>query len=173
MPTHRLRPVTANDADLLLRLYASTRADELALTPWPEAQRQAFVRQQCAAQAAHYQAHWPDARHAVIEAERDGAYQPAGRLWWYPRAEVLHVLDITLLPAWRGQGLGADCLHQLMAEAAGTGRAVTIYVEAGNPARRLYDRLGFAPVGQPEGIHQRMAWRPAVAETQEICNEQA
>lgn len=173
MPAHRLRPVTADDAALLLRLYASTRADELAMTPWPADVREAFVRQQCAAQAAHYQAHWPDALHAVIEAEAGGTHQPAGRLWWYRRSDVLHVLDITLLPDWRGLGLGAACLRQLMAEAAGTGRAVSIYVEAGNPARRLYDRLGFAPVGEPEGIHQRMAWRPAVAEPLEICNEQA
>ena len=173
MPAHRLRPVTADDADLLLRLYASTRADELALTTWPEAVRAAFVRQQCAAQAAHYQAHWPDAEHAVIEAEQDGVHLPVGRLWWYQRHDLVHVLDITLLPAWRGQGLGASCLRQRMAEAAGSGRTVSIYVEAGNPARRLYERLGFVPVGEPEGIHQRMAWRPAVAATVEICDEQA
>ncbi len=169
-----LRPVTPADADFLLRVYASTRADELALTGWTAAQCDAFVRQQSQAQALHYQAHWPDAEHSVLEAGEGGRRQAAGRLWLHRGAQAVHVLDIALLPEWRGQGLGGRCLRQLMAQAESAGQALTIYVELTNPARRLYERLGFGAVGPPEGVHQFMHWHGAVAQSSvEICHEQA
>ena len=83
------------------------------------------------------------------------------------------VNDIALLPEWRGQGLGHQVLQHLMTEARAQGRSVTIYVEAGNPARRLYDRLGFLPEGQREGVHQFMRWHHINSEALESCNEQA
>ena len=168
-----LRPATAADDDFLRTVYASTRADELALTGWDAAQCEAFVTMQYRAQAAHYQAHWSDAALSVIVARQGGVAQNAGRLWLHQRAEAIHVLDIALLPAFRGRGLGTQCLQALMQQAATRGRALTIYVEAGNPARRVYDRLGFWPVGQPQGMHQRMAWRQIVTQSRETCDEQA
>jgi ribosomal protein S18 acetylase RimI-like enzyme len=83
------------------------------------------------------------------------------------------VLDIALLPERRGQGLGTRVLQQLMADTAAEGRALTIYVEAGNPARRLYDRLGLEPVGEPDGLHQFMRWRGVRTTSLETCDEQA
>jgi ribosomal protein S18 acetylase RimI-like enzyme len=168
-----LRPVAPADAAFLLRVFAGTREDELALTNWDETTRDAFVRSQARAQAAHYQAHWPDAEHSVIVLQQSEASQDVGRLWLYRRAQAVHVLDIALLPEWRGQGLGRQVLQHLMVEARAQGRAVTIFVEAGNPARRLYDRLGFLPEGQPEGVHQFMRWHHINSETLESCNEQA
>jgi ribosomal protein S18 acetylase RimI-like enzyme len=166
-----LRPAGPADADFLLRVYASTREDELAQTGWDAAMRQAFVRQQWQAQARHYQQHWPQAEHGVISVRRGAALHPAGRLWLDRRAEALHVLDISLLPEWRGQGLGGAVLRQLMA--GPTGGAVSIYVETHNPARRLYDRLGFQPVGQPDGVHQFMRWHAVTTQALEGCDEQA
>lgn len=168
-----LRPVTAADAAFLLQVFASTRADELALTGWPPAQCDAFVRQQAAAQARHYQAHWPQAEHTVITLHQDGQAHDAGRLWLDRRGDAVHVLDIALLPAWRGQGLGGRVLRRLMADAAAQGQALTIHVEAGNPARHLYDRLGFRPVGHPDGVHQFMRWHAAETTRLEHCDEQA
>lgn len=168
-----LRPARDADGTFLLQVFASTRADELALTGWSVPQCEAFVRQQAAAQAAHYLAHWPDAEHAVITVHEDGVSRDVGRLWLHRRTDAVHVLDIALLPAWRGQGLGARVLRQLMVDAAADSRALTIYVEAGNPARRLYDRLGFGPVGEPEGVHQFMRWRHADTPSLESCDEQA
>ncbi|MFK9714769.1 GNAT family N-acetyltransferase, partial [Escherichia coli] len=77
-----------------------------------------------------------------------------GWLWLDDRAEGLHILDISLLPAWRGRGLGTRCLTALAA--ANEGRALSIQVEIHNPARRLYERLGFAADGAPEGLYQAM-----------------
>jgi RimJ/RimL family protein N-acetyltransferase len=168
-----LRPVAAADAAFVLRVFASTRAEELTLTGWPSPQCDAFVHQQATAQARHYQAHWPQAEHMVITLHRAGTAQDVGRLWLDRRGAAVHVLDIALLPAWRGQGLGGRVLRRLMADAAAQAQALTIYVEAGNPARRLYDRLGFRPVGDPDGVHQFMRWQPVETTLLEQCDEQA
>lgn len=158
---HRLRPATPGDRASLLAVYASTRTDELALTGWPPAQCQAFITMQFDAQWRHYSQHHPQALCQLIVADGAAAGTCLGRLWVDRGADRLHVLDISLLPTARGQGIGSTLLRQLMAEAQQRGVALTISVEVHNPARRLYARLGFQPRGEPQGIHQRMAWQPA------------
>ena len=174
--TVSLRPATAADAGFLLRVYAATRADELALTGWDAATCAAFVRMQFQAQDAHYRRHWPAAQQSVLLVQTEAGAEPVGRLWLDRGVHALHVLDIALLPAWRGIGIGSLCLRGLMAEAARRGQTLTVLVEQGNPARHLYARLGFEALGPPQGWHQRMAWRQAPRGPlagKEACDEQA
>ena len=168
-----LRPATAADDAFLQRVYAGTRADELALTDWDAAQREAFVAMQYRAQATHYRAHWPDARQSVLTATISGMQHDVGRLWLHLRPGAIHVLDIALLADYCGLGIGSACLLDLMAKAGASDRAVTLSVETANPARRWYDRLGFVPVGELQGAHQRMSWQRVATEHKEICDEQA
>lgn len=164
-----LRPVVPADQALLLRIYRSTRADELAQTGWDEAVCERFVQMQFDAQRRHYTQQRPRAEHSiVIWRDAAGVAHEVGRLWVDREGDTLHVLDIAVLPAWRGQGIGTRCLRRLMNEAQERGLALTIYVEHGNPARRLYERLGFMSNGEPVGIHQRMQWHH-----EETCDEQA
>ncbi|RZJ06664.1 MAG: N-acetyltransferase [Rubrivivax sp.] len=149
---YRLCPATPADDSWQLAIYASTRADELVLAGWPPAQCEAFLRQQHEAQQRHYKTHFPRSVCYLILVGDD----VAGRLWLDERGERLHILDIALLPAWRGQGVGTRCLRALI----GQGRALGIQVELHNPARRLYERLGFVPDGEPQGLHQPL-FRPA------------
>lgn len=167
-----LRPVETADEALLLQVYASTRAEELALTPWDAATRDAFVQMQAQAQARHYQAHWPGAEHKIITLTLGSTRHDVGRLWFDWRLGTVHVLDLTLLPAWRGQGIGTQVLQHLMEDARARGLALTIYVEAGNPARHLYERLGLRPVGPPSGVHQFMRWKATPTHLMETCDEQ-
>ncbi|MBW8843525.1 MAG: GNAT family N-acetyltransferase [Burkholderiales bacterium] len=146
--------VTPVDDGWQLAIYAGTRADEMALTGWPPAQCDAFVAQQHRAQQQHYARHFP---RSVCQLILVGD-AVAGRLWVDARADRLHILDIALLPGWRGRGLGTHCLQAL---AAG-GRPLGIQVEVHNPARRLYERLGFVAEGEPQGLHQAM-FKPAGA----------
>ncbi len=44
--TISLRPITAEDVDFLYRVYASTRADEMKLVDWDDAQKRAFLEMQ-------------------------------------------------------------------------------------------------------------------------------
>jgi predicted GNAT family acetyltransferase len=55
-------------------------------------------------------------------------------------------MDISLLPAHRARGLGTAILGELAAEADAAQRGLSIHVECTNPARRLYERLGFVAV---------------------------
>jgi ribosomal protein S18 acetylase RimI-like enzyme len=138
-----LRPATGADKALLRDVYASTRADELALVRWSAAEKDAFVRQQFYAQDAHYRDNYTNASFDVIEL--DG--QPAGRIYVARWDEEIRIMDLALLPEHRGKGIGTQLLRDLLDEGARTGKRVSIHVEKNNPALRLYARLGFARVG--------------------------
>jgi ribosomal protein S18 acetylase RimI-like enzyme len=53
------------------------------------------------------------------------------------------MVDIAILPPWRGRGVGGALLRALQDEARAAVRPLTIHVERMNPAMRLYERLGF------------------------------
>lgn len=150
-----LRAVTAADEAFLLSVYASTRAGEMKLVPWTAEQKEAFVKMQYAAQKQHYQAMHPAASHDIICV---GETQ-VGRVYVDRKVEELHILDITVLPEFRGRGTGQTVLRRLMDEAGADGKAVTIYVESFNPSLRLFERLGFQKERE-EGF-QLLLKRPA------------
>ncbi|MDG0855621.1 GNAT family N-acetyltransferase [Roseateles puraquae] len=151
---YRLRPASPADEPWQLAIYASVRADELAALGWPADDRDAFIALQHRAQQQHYRQHFPQAACDLILVN-DAV---AGRLWVDSRPDRLHILDIALLPAFRAQGLGTRCLRTLAAQAAASGRHLSIQVEVHNPARRLYERLGFAAEGEVQGLYQAMLW---------------
>jgi ribosomal protein S18 acetylase RimI-like enzyme len=144
MPAPTLRTIRTQDREFLFRVYASTRAEELALTDWDETQKQAFLAQQFEAQHHHYQTHYRGARFDLIVLDDE----PIGRLYVARWKEEIRIMDIALLPAFRNGGIGGRLLRNLLAEAAATNRRLTIHVERYNPALRLYRRLGFEPVSE-------------------------
>jgi ribosomal protein S18 acetylase RimI-like enzyme len=149
----RLRPLTPEDTSFLARVYASSRAEELALTSWSEEQKEIFCRRQFDAQAAYYAANYPDALFQVIE--RDG--EPVGRLYVARWEKEIRIVDITLLPEFRGSGIGTKLLRDLQDEARGAGKSLTIHVERFNRALALYQRLGFRQV-EDKGVYLLMRW---------------
>lgn len=153
--TLSLRPVEASDRDLLCAVYGSTREDELRMTDWPEEQKAQFVRMQFEAQDAYYREHYPGSQWSVILA----GGEPAGRLYVHRRTSEIRLMDITLLPAFRGRGLGSRLLDDLLAEAAREGKSLSIHVEIYNPAYRLYRRLGFEKV-EDRGVYHLLRWTP-------------
>jgi GNAT superfamily N-acetyltransferase len=148
-----LRPITPEDESFLAALYASTRTEELAQTNWSEEQKAMFCRMQFNAQTTDYQRNYPDASFDVIE--RDGV--AAGRLLVLRSEEKIHVIDIALMPEHRGAGIGTKFLRELQDEAKAAGKPLSIHVEQFNPARRLYDRLGFQQV-EEKGVYLLLHW---------------
>ena len=141
-PTVTLRPVTDDDREFLRAVYRSTREAELALVPWDPATKAAFVAQQFDAQDRGWAGQRPDTvRHVVLV---DGT--PAGRLYVDRTDDEIRVVDISLLPEHRGLGVGGALLDAILDEGDRDRLPVTIHVERHNPARRLYDRLGFQVV---------------------------
>jgi ribosomal protein S18 acetylase RimI-like enzyme len=143
------------DADLgfLARVYASTRSEELATTPLTGEQKAAFLAMQFQAQHAHYQKHYPEADWLVTTY----AGEDIGRLYLERWPSQHRIIDITLLPEYRGRGLGEKLLRDLMDEAKAAGKAVSIHVEKFNPAMRLYRRLGFT-IEEDKGVYDLMRW---------------
>lgn len=154
-----LRPAGDADRDFLLGVYASVREEELRPVPWTDEQKTAFVAQQFAAQDAHYREHYDGAQFDVIEI----GGERAGRLYVFRGARDIRVVDIALLPAFRGRGVGERLLCELRDEAGASGRTLSIHVEHVNPARRLYERLGMRVTGEPVGPYLYMEWRPTSA----------
>jgi ribosomal protein S18 acetylase RimI-like enzyme len=158
-PVVSLRPATDADAEFLLSVFASTRAEELAQVPWSEAERDAFLRMQFAAQTTHYTQHY--AASSTFEVVLvDG--EPAGRLIVHRGPREVRIVDIALLPRFRGRGVGTRLLAPLLEEADAKGLRVSIYVEWNNPALRLYTRLGFVKVGE-HGLSLLMDRQPKTA----------
>src|SRR5262249_46849624 len=58
-------------------------------------------------------------------------------------------------PRFQNRGVGSMILSRLLATAAGKGKPVELSVLKNNPARRLYDRLGFAGVSE-DGMRYHM-----------------
>jgi ribosomal protein S18 acetylase RimI-like enzyme len=155
-----LRPVEPGDRELLFRVYASTRTDELAVVPWDDAQKQAFLRAQFDAQDAWYREHYEGASYDVVLI--DG--EPCGRLYVYRGDAEIRIVDIALLPEQRGIGIGGSLLHELLDEADADGMRVTIHVERLNPALRLYERLGFS-VAEDKGVYLLLERQPRYVNT--------
>jgi ribosomal protein S18 acetylase RimI-like enzyme len=150
-----LRPATEADSDFMRRLYASTRQAEMVHFPFSEAEKQAFLDQQFAAQFAHYATHYPTCERRIIE--RDGT--PVGRLWVDEWRDQIRLVDIALIPECRGLGIGSALVRRVMDRGAAAGKPVTIHVEAYNPALALDRRLGFEPI-DTNGAYYLMRWTP-------------
>jgi ribosomal protein S18 acetylase RimI-like enzyme len=150
------RAVAPADEPFLRRVYASTRADELAGVPWTAEQKAAFCDMQFDAQDRDYRSRWSDSTYDIVLL--DGV--PAGRLWAGYTAANVHVLDIAILPEFRGKGAGGQVLRELIEQAQSTQRTFSIHVEKTNPARRLYERLGLRVVDEGE-LYDRMELAPS------------
>jgi ribosomal protein S18 acetylase RimI-like enzyme len=151
----RLRPRSEADRPFLATLYASTRVAELAITDWTDEQKVTFLNWQFNAQTIHYDEYYGEADFLIVE--KDGV--PIGRLYVDRAPMQIEIIDIALLPQFRGSGLGTRLLRDILREGQESGRPVKIYVETFNPARHLYDRLGFQHV-DTNGVYHLMTWTP-------------
>ncbi|UVO55769.1 GNAT family N-acetyltransferase [Sphingomonas sp. SUN039] len=149
------RAVTDADMPFLSALYASTRADELSVTGWPEATKALFVVQQFAAQHGDYARNYPGMERRIVE-QRGAA---VGRVYVDLTGDACHLIDIALMPTARGQGMGRAILTDLLAYAARVEKPVKLSVIADNPARRLYERLGFVTT-ETGTLYNSMTWQP-------------
>jgi len=149
-----LRPVSLDDQAFLFQVYASTRLEEVALVPWNDEQKQAFLQMQFNAQTQSYQREFPGAEYLVIL--HDGV--PAGRLTIERSDKAILLIDIALLPAYRNFGIGSGLIQDLKLEAQNTGKPLRLNVENFNPAFRLYERLGFEKIDEA-GCYYCMEWR--------------
>lgn len=141
----RLRPVGEADENFLYELYATTRADELALTNWDASQRESFLRMQLAGQKADYFGRFPGSQHSIVMLDET----PIGRMWVARTNEEFRLLDIALLPSHCNTGIGTLLVGDLIVEATTAGKPLRHSVMRFNDrALHFYQRLGFRISGE-------------------------
>jgi len=153
--TINLSAIEVGDEAFLFSVYASTRTDEMARVDWNAEQQEAFLRMQFRAQSQFYVENYPGAEFQVITLND----QPIGRLYVHRRADEIRIMDIALLPEFRGQGIGSTLLQNILERGKNLNLPVTIHVEQFNPAIRLYQRMGFQPK-EDKGVYLLMEWSP-------------
>jgi GNAT superfamily N-acetyltransferase len=151
-----LRKFSPDDIPFMLSLYGSIRESELAITNFTEQEKRAFIEQQFTAQFAHYNQYYCSDFFSIIE--WDG--QPVGRLFVDYWQTEIRIVDIALTADHRNAGLGSYLLNGLFKQAEKTNKPVTIHVEHNNPAKRLYERLGFVFKTQTNEVYLLMEWLP-------------
>ena len=134
-PAFSLRAAQEGDVPFLLRLR------EVAMDPH---HRAAGVFQTPAEMEERVRSHWDEAQ--VIEV--DG--RPAGLWKLWRRQDAWWILQVQLMPEHQGRGIGAVLIRRLQAQARAAGIPLKLKVLKTNPAQRLYERLGFAIVGDDE-----------------------
>lgn len=155
--TPQLRPAAPEDRDFLFRLYASTRAHELAPLGWPAAQEEAFLRMQFNAQEQWYKAAYAAAEYQIILCNGN----PIGRMIVLRDPKTWNLIDISLLPEERGRGIGRTLIQVLIEECEAAGATLKLQVLKLNPALRLYRRLGFVMTGEDQ-VYMQMERRSSL-----------
>jgi ribosomal protein S18 acetylase RimI-like enzyme len=110
-------------------------------------------------------AEFPDADHSVLWADN----HRIGQLLLHETGAEVRLLDLTLLAAFRGEGIGTSVIEQLQTYACERGLPLRLSVQPLNPARRLFTRLGFVDIDGPN-----MEWTPVQhhpASSQPISDE--
>jgi ribosomal protein S18 acetylase RimI-like enzyme len=150
-----LRPANETDLELLFQVYAGTRWEELAVTSWGEEEKERFLRMQFDLQHVYYRQNYPDATFEVILV--DGV--PAGRLYREERDGDIRIMDIALLPAFRGRGTGSRIMADIIRDADNRDVSLSLHVECNNPVLDYYGRLGFE-VCEERGVYLFMTRPP-------------
>ena len=140
-----LRPATENDYDFLWWLHGATmRTYVAAIWGWDEAVQWQF-----------FQDRFDPARLEIIES----AGEAVGYISVERHGEFIFLSAIEVAPEVQSQGIGTRLIRDLQDEAERQCIPLRLQVLQGNPARRLYERLGFAATGETE-THIMMSWLP-------------
>lgn len=134
MASYALRPATKSDYDFLYSLKVACLKEYVSATwGWDEAFQQ-----------RHFAKQFDPAKVQIVAV--DG--RDVGQLSVENRDEELFLSGIYIFPGWQNEGLGTAIIRDVLSEAKDQNRPVALQVLKVNPARRLYERLGFEVVGE-------------------------
>ena len=152
-----LTPVSSSDEPFLVELYASTRAEEMALVPWGSEQKQAFLQMQFEAQSRYYRERYPNASFDLIKLNDSSV----GRLYTAELSDEIRIIDLTFLPDYFDPEIFVALIGEILQKAAQVDKPVRIYLENYNPQTEIFVRLGFRKIAE-HGIY--FLWQHAPAE---------
>jgi ribosomal protein S18 acetylase RimI-like enzyme len=131
-----LRPATRADYDFLYDLLKATMREYVAqIWGWNEQWQQEYFRQNFD----------PDKDHVIVLDGRDVGVISTGR-----KDDEIFLSKIYIAPEYQGRGIGTQLITSILDEALDRRLPVTLQLLKINPAKRLYERLGFVEVGETE-----------------------
>lgn len=130
----------------MYELFKIVRLPDFAEVPIPPAQLEMLMEIQYAGQKQTYGTQYPDGHEIVL---LDG--NPIGRFWVYAGPGEHRLVDISLMPEHRNQGIGTGLVTEAIAAARAAGARLCCSVAVTNEGSlRFHQRLGFAIVGEDE-----------------------
>ena len=149
----QLRASVVSDESVLYALFTVCRDDLLlALASLESVQQESLLRMQFQAQREQYRQTYPQACQSMIIYKNEIIGQML-----VDRDRDICLVDMGLRPEYRNRGIGGALLRTLLDEAARSDKRVVLHVAQGNPAARLYGRLGFTDCGGGE-VYRSMVW---------------
>lgn len=130
----KLRPARPADYDFARTVHhAGMRWIAERLTGWDDAAQDRKFRQQFVLAEVRI----------IVAHSRDVRYVQAAE-----QSDALFLKELHVAASYQNRGIGAEVLRRLCAEAERARKPVTVGVVKFNPARALYQRLGFRIVGE-------------------------
>ena len=149
----KLRSAREDDNQFLLEIFSSDRRAELAGLGWSRAQQDSFLKMQFEARRRSYASEYPGAPPSIVLVDGEAA----GCLQVARDVDAITLVDIAIMPEFRGGGVGTRLVSEVVCEGDGAGLPVRLAVARGNPAAHLYRRLGFVETGEDgAGVYVRM-----------------
>jgi GNAT superfamily N-acetyltransferase len=156
-----MRPAAAGDERFLRELDAVIRRELLGDISLPEPMLLQLLASQYHCREAGYRSRFPGAESFVVVVDE----KPVGRLLLDCGGDVFHVVDIALLPGYRGFGIGTGVLEDVARRAERARKSVRLQVQRDNQAVRLYSRLGYLSVFEDEfSCHLELPGREEVGQ---------
>lgn len=130
-----LREASRDDADFLYQLHRTAMQTYVVQTwgQWDEGWQSQYFSE-------HFN---PNACQIVVADKMD-----IGVISLIRRATDMFLSHVELLPAYQRQGIGTQLILALATEARQKRIPIVLQVLKVNPARRLYERLGFSITGE-------------------------
>lgn len=128
------RAETPNDAHFLTQLF-------VACSPFAAMLPVAMLKGQAYSKEATYRRARPGAMHRIVLS----GDRPIGRIIIDWDSPAIHCVDVALLPEFQGAGVGSRLLGAWLDIGDRLAKPAGLKVVPGNPAIRLYARLGFVP----------------------------
>lgn len=154
----QLRHAVAKDEDFLLQLYLATQPIETTNWNMSAAAREQLLQMQFRGRKLTYAAQYPDAEDLILCLNEEGEVERrVGRHLVIRQEDAILGIDLAILPAYQNQGIGRLVLQGVQRQCAQEGLKFRLQVLHTNPARRLYDRLGFTMVSQ-DLLYAQMEW---------------
>jgi len=152
--SHTLRIARNEDTPFLSALFFERNAPRFASLGWDDLQLRSILQMQYRARAKGYAEQFADLKDFVI---LDSKQQPIGELLLHEAAGEIRIVDVCISSSKQGRGVATRLLRELQQEAIVKEATITLRVDHENPARRLYQRLGFQKI-TGDALQIEMQW---------------